>query len=51
VRHRSHPVEGIQVHPESILTPHGSTLLRSFLTVHRPQIRPNGHSPEEIPKN
>lgn len=29
--HRSHPVEGIQFHPESILTDHGEALMRSFL--------------------
>jgi para-aminobenzoate synthetase/4-amino-4-deoxychorismate lyase len=32
LRHRSHPVEGVQMHPESILTPRGHTLLRSFLS-------------------
>jgi anthranilate synthase/aminodeoxychorismate synthase-like glutamine amidotransferase len=31
VRHRSHPVEGIQFHPESIMTQEGKTLLRNFL--------------------
>jgi anthranilate synthase component 2 len=31
MRHREHPVEGIQFHPESILTDHGSTLLRTWL--------------------
>ncbi|MHB8507593.1 MAG: anthranilate synthase component II [Candidatus Dormibacteria bacterium] len=31
VRHRSHPVEGVQFHPESILTEGGHTLLRNFL--------------------
>ncbi len=31
VRHRSHPVEGFQFHPESILTDDGETLLTSFL--------------------
>ena len=32
VRHRSLPVEGVQFHPESILTQHGHALLRHFLT-------------------
>jgi anthranilate synthase component 2 len=32
VRHRSLPVEGVQFHPESILTQHGHELLRNFLT-------------------
>jgi para-aminobenzoate synthetase/4-amino-4-deoxychorismate lyase len=31
LRHVRHPVEGIQVHPESILTPLGHTLLGNFL--------------------
>lgn len=31
VRHRELPVEGVQFHPESVLTPHGLTLLGTFL--------------------
>jgi anthranilate synthase component II len=31
VRHRSLPVEGVQFHPESILTEEGKKLLRNFL--------------------
>lgn len=31
VRHRSHPVEGFQFHPESILTDDGEALLVAFL--------------------
>ena len=31
VRHRVHPVEGVQFHPESIGTPSGRALLRTFL--------------------
>jgi anthranilate synthase/aminodeoxychorismate synthase-like glutamine amidotransferase len=31
IRHREHPTEGIQFHPESIMTPVGKRLLRNFL--------------------
>jgi anthranilate synthase component 2 len=31
VRHRHLPVQGVQFHPESILTQHGHALLRNFL--------------------
>jgi anthranilate synthase/aminodeoxychorismate synthase-like glutamine amidotransferase len=31
VRHRSLPAEGVQFHPESVLTPDGRRMLRSFL--------------------
>ncbi len=31
VRHVSHPTEGIQFHPESIMTPLGKKMLRNFL--------------------
>ncbi len=31
IRHCSHPTEGIQFHPESIMTPVGKRLLRNFL--------------------
>jgi len=31
VRHRTLPVEGVQFHPESILTEHGHQLLKNFL--------------------
>ena len=32
VRHREYAIEGVQFHPESILTQHGHDLLRNFLT-------------------
>ena len=33
VRHRRYAVQGVQFHPESILTQHGHALLRNFLAV------------------
>ena len=35
IRHRKYPVEGIQFHPESILTPHGKRIMRNFLAMAR----------------
>jgi len=32
VRHRQYPIEGIQFHPESILTPNGKRIIRNFLS-------------------
>ncbi|MEO0996027.1 MAG: aminodeoxychorismate/anthranilate synthase component II [Pseudomonadota bacterium] len=33
VRHRELAVEGVQFHPESVLTPHGLALMENFLTM------------------
>src|SRR5437588_4026067 len=38
LRHCNYPVEGVQFHPESIMTPVGKALLRNFLAYR------NGHS-------
>lgn len=35
VRHREHPVHGVQFHPESVMTPHGKALLKNFLELAR----------------
>ena len=34
VRHRSLPVEGVQFHPEAILSEHGHQMLKNFLEAH-----------------
>jgi anthranilate/para-aminobenzoate synthase component II len=31
VRHKELPIEGVQFHPESIMTPDGIELLKNFL--------------------
>ncbi len=35
VRHREYPVEGVQFHPESVMTPDGKTLLHNFAEASR----------------
>jgi anthranilate synthase component 2 len=35
VRHRTHPIEGVQFHPESVLTPDGAAMARNFLAQSR----------------
>lgn len=35
VSHRSHPVHGVQFHPESILSEHGSRIVQNFLDLAR----------------
>jgi anthranilate synthase/aminodeoxychorismate synthase-like glutamine amidotransferase len=33
IRHREYPMEGVQFHPESILTPNGKRILKNFLSM------------------
>ena len=35
VKHREHPVYGVQFHPESVMTPQGKSLLENFLELAR----------------
>lgn len=42
LRHRALPVEGVQFHPESILTEHGHALLKNFLQLARSRTIPEG---------
>ena len=42
IRHREFPIEGVQFHPESILTPVGKDLLANFLHVEA------AHAPEPV---
>jgi anthranilate synthase/aminodeoxychorismate synthase-like glutamine amidotransferase len=34
IRHREYPLEGVQFHPESVLTPSGKRILKNFLDQH-----------------
>ena len=45
VRHRSLDIEGVQFHPESILTEHGHAMLKNFLDRHRAPTSPLASAP------
>jgi anthranilate synthase component 2 len=47
LRHRQHFLEGVQFHPESILTGAGKDLLRNFLGM----VRSNGNGATEAPRH
>ncbi|MEM7008674.1 MAG: aminodeoxychorismate/anthranilate synthase component II [Thermodesulfobacteriota bacterium] len=39
IRHKEHLIEGVQFHPESILTKHGKDLLKNFITLSKKKNR------------
>lgn len=39
LRHKEYLIEGVQFHPESIITEHGLTLLRNFLKLKAGAVR------------
>jgi para-aminobenzoate synthetase component 2 len=39
IRHKEHLIEGVQFHPESILTKHGKDLLRNFISIAKKKSR------------
>ncbi|PWT85310.1 MAG: anthranilate/aminodeoxychorismate synthase component II [Blastocatellia bacterium] len=46
LRHREHPIHGVQFHPESILTGEGRRLLRNFLD--HPHGAPDGRATQAV---
>jgi len=52
IRHRSHPIEGVQFHPESILTPDGKRILKNFLAMaqdfHKTRTWANGQARDPL---
>jgi para-aminobenzoate synthetase component 2 len=35
IRHKTLPIEGVQFHPESIMTSHGLELLENFIKIYK----------------
>lgn len=35
IRHKTLPIEGVQFHPESIMTEYGLEMLKNFITLYR----------------
>lgn len=48
IRHKRHPIEGVQFHPESILTPGGKRILKNFLTMAQAYRRTKAWSPSMV---
>ena len=49
LQHKTHPVHGVQFHPESIASEHGHALLANFLEIagmspRRRNVRPTRHA-------
>jgi anthranilate synthase/aminodeoxychorismate synthase-like glutamine amidotransferase len=49
IRHKEYPVEGIQFHPESVLTPNGKRILKNFLAMINPPSPSVSHSDTSRP--
>jgi para-aminobenzoate synthetase/4-amino-4-deoxychorismate lyase len=49
LRHAHHPTQGLQFHPESILTTHGSTIIRNFIQAARSLPNTARRRPESPP--
>jgi anthranilate/para-aminobenzoate synthase component II len=48
VRHRSYPIEGVQFHPESVLTPEGPRMIANFLETPSPDVE---QKPRQRPRS
>jgi anthranilate synthase/aminodeoxychorismate synthase-like glutamine amidotransferase len=51
IRHREHPTEGVQFHPESIMTTVGKRLLRNFLSQTTTQPEQKGEEKDLLPRD